>query len=143
QRIPYSAANTGVAVNAHEMAVDWAKQRVTFGEPLANRQAIQWMLVDNEIDIKTGRWANLNAADLAERGMPFRFESSMAKLLCSEGAGRVVDRCMQIFGGLGMSKDLPLERWYREMRIRRIGEGPSEVQRIVMARDILNIRSGS
>jgi acyl-CoA dehydrogenase len=142
-RIPYSAANTGVAVNAHEMAVDWAKQRVTFGEPLANRQAIQWMLVDNEIDIKTGRWANLNAADLAERGLPFRFESSMAKLLCSEGAGRVVDRCMQIFGGLGMSKDLPLERWYREMRIRRIGEGPSEVQRIVMARDILNVRSGS
>jgi acyl-CoA dehydrogenase len=142
-RIPYSAACTGVAVNANEMAVDWAKQRVTFGEPLANRQAIQWMLVDNEIDIRTGRWANLNAADRSERGQPFRFESSMAKLLCSEGAGRVVDRCMQIFGGLGMSKDLPLERWYREMRIRRIGEGPSEVQRIVMARDILNIRSGS
>ena len=142
-RIPYSAACTGVAVNAHEMAVDWAKQRVTFGEPLASRQAIQWMLVDNEIDIRTGRWACLEAADLAQRGEPFRFQSSMAKLLCTEGAGRVVDRCMQIFGGLGMSKDLPLERWYRELRIRRIGEGPSEVQRIVMARDILNVRSGS
>jgi len=142
-RIPYSAACLGVAVYAHEMAVEWAKQRVTFGEPLANRQAIQWMLVDNEIDIRTGRWAALAAADLAERHRPFRFESSMAKLLCTEGAGRVVDRCMQIFGGLGMSKDLPLERWYRELRIRRIGEGPSEVQRIVMARDILNVRSGS
>ncbi len=142
-RIPYASACIGVAVWAHEMAVDWAKQRVTFGEPLANRQAIQWMLVDNEIDIRSGRMAALQAADLSARGEPFRFESSMAKLLCSEGAGRVVDRCMQIFGGLGMSKDLPLERFYRELRIRRIGEGPSEVQRIVMARDILNVRSGS
>jgi alkylation response protein AidB-like acyl-CoA dehydrogenase len=132
-----------VAIFAHEMAMDWAKQRETFGQPLANRQAIQWMLVDNEIDIRTGRWACLQAADLAHRGEPFRFESSMAKLVATEGAGRVVDRSMQIFGGLGMSKDLPLERWYRELRIRRIGEGPSEVQRIVMARDLLNIRSGS
>ena len=143
QRIPYSATGLGVAIFAHEMAMDWAKQRETFGQPLANRQAIQWMLVDNEIDIRTGRWACLQAADLAHRGEPFRFESSMAKLVATEGAGRVVDRSMQIFGGLGMSKDLPLERWYRELRIRRIGEGPSEVQRIVMARDLLNIRSGS
>ncbi len=141
-RIPYSAACLGVAQYAHEMAIDWAKQRETFGQPLANRQAIQWMLVDNEIDLRTGRWACLDAADKAERGQPFRFESSLAKLVCSEGAGRVVDRCMQIFGGLGMSKDLPLERWYRELRIRRIGEGPSEVQRIVMARDMLGVRSG-
>jgi len=142
-RIPYSAAGIGVAVNAHEIAVDWAKQRVTFGEPLASRQAIQWMLVDNEIDIRTSRWAWLAAADKAEKGLPFRFESSMAKLISTEGAGRVVDRCMQIMGGLGMSKELPMERWYRELRIRRIGEGPSEIQRIVMARDLLNVGSGS
>jgi len=141
-RIPYSAACLGVAQYAHEMAIDWAKQRETFGQPLANRQAIQWMLVDNEIDLRTGRWACLDAADKAQRGEPYRFEASLAKLVCSEGAGRVVDRCMQIFGGLGMSKDLPLERWYRELRIRRIGEGPSEVQRIVMARDLLGVRSG-
>ena len=142
-RIPYSAACIGVAVYANELAIEWAKQRVTFGEPLANRQAIQWMLVDNEIDIRTGRWLALDAADKAERGEQFRFEASMAKLVCTEGAGRVVDRCMQIFGGLGMAKEMPLERWYRELRIRRIGEGPSEVQRVVMARDILNVRSGS
>jgi alkylation response protein AidB-like acyl-CoA dehydrogenase len=142
-RIPYAAACLGPAVRANEMAIDWAKQRVTFGEPLANRQSIQWMLVDNEIDIRTGRWAALQAATLADAGKPFRFESAMAKLLCSEGAGRVVDRSMQIFGGLGMSKDLPLERWFRELRIRRIGEGPSEIQRIIMARDILNVGSGS
>lgn len=142
-RIPYASACLGVAINANEIAVEWAKQRVTFGEPLANRQAIQWMFVDNEIDVRTGRWSALQAADLAHRGEPYRFESSMAKVLCSEGAGRTVDRCMQIMGGLGMSRDLPMERWYRELRIRRIGEGPNEVQRIVMARDILNVRSGS
>jgi len=142
-RIPYASACIGIAVNAQEMAIDWAKQRVTFGEPLANRQAIQWMLVDNEIDISTSRFVALDAARKAQQGVSFRFESSMAKLLCSEAAGRVVDRCMQIFGGLGMSKDLSLERWYREVRIRRIGEGPSEIQRVVMARDLLNIRSGS
>ncbi|MBI2322857.1 MAG: cyclohexanecarboxyl-CoA dehydrogenase, partial [Chloroflexi bacterium] len=72
------------------------------------------------------------------RGQPFRTEASMAKLVCSEAAGRVVDRCIQIHGGLGVSKDLPLERWYRELRIRRIGEGPSEVHRIVVARDLLH-----
>ena len=141
-RLPYSAACLGVAINAHEMAIEWAKHRETFGQTLANRQAIQWMFVDNEIDIRTGRWSVLDAASKADAGLPYRFEGSMAKLLCSEGAGRVVDRCMQIFGGLGMSKDLPLERWYRELRIRRIGEGPSEVQRIVMARDLLGVRSG-
>ncbi|HJM89840.1 MAG TPA: acyl-CoA dehydrogenase family protein [Dehalococcoidia bacterium] len=142
-RIPYSSACLGVAVYANELAVEWSKQRVTFGEPLANRQAIQWMLVDNEIDIRSGRWLALDAAARVERGDDFRFEASMAKLICTEGAGRVVDRCMQIYGGLGMSKDMPFERWYRELRIRRVGEGPSEVQRIVMARDILNVRSGS
>ena len=101
------------------------------------------MLVDNEIDMRTSRWIALEAAAKSQAGEPFRFESSMAKLLCTEAAGRVIDRCMQIHGGLGMAKDMPFERWYREVRIRRIGEGTSEIQRVVMARDILNVRSGS
>ena len=142
-RIPYASACLGIAVYAQELAIEWAKQRVTFGEPLANRQAIQWMLVDNEIDMRTSRWIALDAAARAQRGESFRFESSMAKLLCTEAAGRVIDRCMQIHGGLGMAKDMPFERWYREVRIRRIGEGTSEIQRVVMARDLLNVRSGS
>ena len=142
-RIPYASACLGIAVYAQELAIEWAKQRVTFGEPLANRQAIQWMLVDNEIDMRTSRWIALEAAAKSDAGEPFRFESSMAKLLCTEAAGRVIDRCMQIHGGLGMAKDMPFERWYREVRIRRIGEGTSEIQRVVMARDILNVRSGS
>ncbi len=137
QRIPYAAGCIGVAVKAQEMAIAYAKQRETFGDVLASRQAIQWMVVDNEIDIRSARWLTLAAADKALKGQPFRTEAAMAKLVASEAGGRVVDRAIQIHGGYGVTKDLPLERWYREMRIRRIGEGPSEVQRIIMARDLL------
>lgn len=137
QRIPYSAACISVAVKAQEMSIAYAKQRETFGDVLASRQAIQWMIVDNEIDIRTSRWLTLAAADKANRNEPFRTEAAMAKLVSTEAGGRVVDRAMQIHGGYGMTKDLPLERWYREIRIRRIGEGPSEVQRIIMARDLI------
>jgi alkylation response protein AidB-like acyl-CoA dehydrogenase len=137
QRIPYSAGCIGVAIKAHEMALEYSKIRETFGAPLSSRQSIQWMLVDNEIDIQQAKWATLEAADLADRGEPFRKQAAMAKLVSTEGASRVVDRSMQIHGGYGVTKDLPFERWYREMRIRRIGEGPSEVQRHIIARDIL------
>jgi alkylation response protein AidB-like acyl-CoA dehydrogenase len=137
QRIPYAAGCIGVAILAHEMAVEYAGQRETFGALLSSRQAIQWMLVDNEIDIENARWLTLVAADRAERGEDFRKQAAMAKLVATEGGSRVVDRCMQIFGGYGVTKDFPFERWYREMRIRRIGEGPSEVQRHIIARDIL------
>ena len=95
------------------------------------------MLVDNEIDIKQATWMTLEAADKAARGEPFRKEAAMAKLVATEAGSRVVDRCMQMFGGYGVTKDFPFERWYREMRIRRIGEGPNEVQRHIIARDIL------
>jgi alkylation response protein AidB-like acyl-CoA dehydrogenase len=137
QRIPYAAGCIGVAVKAQEMAIAYANQRETFGDLLASRQAIQWMIVDNEIDIRTSRWLTLAAAHKANRGEPYRTEAAMAKLVASEAGGRVVDRAMQIHGGYGMTKDLPLERWYREIRIRRVGEGPSEVQRLIMARDLL------
>jgi acyl-CoA dehydrogenase len=135
-RIPYAASCNGVAIAAQRMAVEHSRHRVTFGEPLASRQAIQWMLVDNEIDTRTSRWLCLAAAEKADSEQPFRFEAAMAKVYGTEAAGRVVDRSIQIHGGYGVTKDLPLERWYRELRIRRIGEGPSEVQRIIMARDL-------
>ena len=137
QRIPYAAGCIGVAIKAQEMALEYVPQRETFGAPLSSRQAIQWMLVDNDIDIKQSLWVVLEAAEKAQRGDPFRKEAAMAKLVATEAGGRVVDRCMQMFGGLGVAKDLPLERWFREMRIRRIGEGPSEVQRHVIARELL------
>jgi len=137
QRIPYAAGCIGVAINAQEMAVEYVKIRETFGDLLATRQSIQWMIVDNEIDIRTSRFITLDAAAKAERGESFKTEAAMAKLLASEAGNRVVDRVMQIHGGYGMTKDLPLERWFREMRIRRIGEGPSEIQRLIMARNII------
>ncbi len=137
QRIPYAAGCLGPAITAQEMAIDWAKSRETFGSLLAEKQAVQWMIVDNEIDIRHARWCVLDAAQKADNGERFRTEAAMAKLVASEAAGRVVDRAIQIHGGIGVTKDLPLERWYRELRIRRIGEGPSEVQRLIMARDIL------
>jgi acyl-CoA dehydrogenase len=137
QRVPYAAACIGVAVKAQELAIEYAKQRETFGAPLATRQAVQWMIIDNEIDIRTSLWLTLAAADKVDRGEPFRMEAGIAKLVATEAGGRVVDRAMQIHGGYGMTKDLPFERWYREMRIRRVGEGPNEVQRHVIARDLL------
>ena len=137
QRIPYAAACIGVAVKAQELAIEYAKQRETFGAPLATRQAVQWMIVDNEIDIRTSLWLTLSAAHKADSGQPYRMEAGMAKLVASEAGGRVVDRAMQIHGGYGMTKDLPFERWFREMRIRRVGEGPNEVQRHVIARELL------
>ena len=137
-RIPYSAANLGVAVAAHRMAVEYCKTRETFGAPLASRQAIQWMLVDSEIEIRACRWLVWDAAWQYDAGEDFRQAGSIAKVHSAEILGSVVDRSMQIHGGYGVSRLLPLERWYREARIRRIGEGPSEIQRIVVAREILN-----
>jgi acyl-CoA dehydrogenase len=137
QRIPYSAGCLGVAILAQQMAIEYAQARSTFGAPLSTRQAIQWMLVDNEIDIRQARWITLDAAWKADRGEPFHAAASMAKVVATEGASRVVDRAMQIHGGMGVAKEMPFERWYRELRIRRIGEGPNEVQRMVIARDLL------
>lgn len=142
QRIPYSAQCIGVAIAAQRMAVEYAKIRETFGQLLASRQAIQWMLVDNEFDIRSSRLLVLDAAAKADRGEEFRTEAALAKVAATEAAGRVVDRAIQIHGGLGVSKELPLERWYRELRIRRIGEGPTEVQKLIVARDLLGKVAG-
>ncbi|HYL39214.1 MAG TPA: acyl-CoA dehydrogenase family protein [Bryobacteraceae bacterium] len=136
-RIPYAAACLGPAIKAQQMCIEYAKVRKTFGDVLASRQAIQWMIVDNEIDIRTARYLVLEAAFKSDRGLPFAAEAAMAKLVASEAAGRVVDRAIQIHGGNGVSKDLPLERWYRELRIRRIGEGASEIQRLIIARNVI------
>jgi len=133
-RFPYSACNLGVAVAAHRMAIAHAKQCSTFGAPLSQRQAIQWMLADAEVEIRACRWLIWEGAWKADRGEDARVEASIAKLYSSEVLGRVIDAAVQIHGGYGVSKEFPLERWYREARVRRIGEGPSEVHRMVIAR---------
>ena len=135
-RFPYAATNLGVAVAAHRMAIAHAKQRSTFGLPLSQRQAIQWMLADAEVDLRACRWLIWDGAWKADRGEDARVEASIAKLHSSEVLGRVVDAAVQIHGGYGVSKEFPLERWYREARVRRIGEGPSEVHRMVIARSL-------
>jgi acyl-CoA dehydrogenase len=135
-RFPYSACNLGVATAAHRMAIAHAKQRSTFGAPLSQRQAIQWMLADAEVELRACRWLIWEGAWKADRGEDARVEASIAKLYSSEVLGRVIDAAVQIHGGYGVSKEFPLERWYREARVRRIGEGPSEVHRMVIARSL-------
>ncbi|MBN1662452.1 MAG: acyl-CoA dehydrogenase family protein [Deltaproteobacteria bacterium] len=137
-RIPYAAQCVGIAQEALEMAIAYSKIRETFGKPLSERQAIQWMLADSALEIHAARLVVYNAARCRAENKPFQIESSMAKLMASEVAMNVVDRAIQIHGGMGLSKELPLERWYRELRTRRIGEGPSEVHRMVISRDLLS-----
>lgn len=139
-RVPYAAGTIGVAQAALDLAVDWARQRETFGKALADRQAIQWMLADSEIELRAARLLVYQAAWKADLGQPMKVDASIAKVFATETAFRVVDRCVQIFGGLGVAKELPLERWFRELRIKRIGEGPSEVQRMVVARSMISGR---
>ncbi len=136
-RIPYSANVIGIAQRALELAIDWAKQRETFRTKLADKQAVQWMIADSEVEITAARLLTYQAAWQADLGHDVKVAASMAKLYSTEMAGRVVDRCIQVFGGMGVAAEMPLERWYREMRIKRIGEGPSEVHRMVIARDLL------
>ncbi len=140
ERAPYAAATIGLGQAALDMAVEWALQRETFGGLLSDRQAIQWMLADSEIELRAARLLVYEAAWQADRGQDSKLAASVAKVYGTETAGRVVDRCIQIFGGMGVSKELPLERWYRELRIKRIGEGPSEVHRMVVARNLLGGR---
>jgi acyl-CoA dehydrogenase len=136
-RVPYAAAVIGIAEAALKLAIEWAKDRVAFKSPLADKQAIQWMIADSEIEIRAARLLTYQAAARADAGLDIKIDASVAKVYATEAAGRIVDRCIQIFGGLGVAQEMPLERWYRELRIKRIGEGPSEVHRMVLARDLL------
>ena len=136
-RPPYAAATIGIAQAALDLAIDWAKQRKAFGSYLSDKQAIQWMIADSEVELRAARLLVYQAAWNADMGRDIKVDASIAKVFGTETAGRVVDRCIQILGGMGVAQELPLERWYRELRIKRIGEGPSEVHRMVIARDLL------
>jgi acyl-CoA dehydrogenase len=120
-----------------EMAVEQAKTRVTFGEPIANRQAIQWMLADSAVEIEALRWLVLHAAWQVDSGLDSRQAQSMAKLYGGVKANEIVDRVLQIHGGMGYTRELPVERWYRELRLLRIYEGTDEIQRRTIARNLL------
>jgi acyl-CoA dehydrogenase len=137
-RIPYSAACIGLAVRAQELSIEWTKMRDAFGKKLADHQGVAWMLVENEYDIRTATAMVLQAAAAADSGRSFRMEAALAKIAATEAASRVVDRAIQLHGGMGVSREMPLERWYRELRIRRIGEGATEVQKMIVSRDLLH-----
>lgn len=139
-RIPYTAGCIGIGVAALRRSIDYAKEREAFKSVLADKQAIQWMIADSEIELRSARWLLYEAAWKADQDEDCRYESSSAKVFATEIAGRVVDRAIQIHGGMGVAKENPFERWYRELRIKRIGEGPSEVHRMVVARDLLSGR---
>ncbi len=138
QRVPYAAGTLGIAQEALTIAIEWACDRVTFGSRLADKQAIQWMVADSEMELRAARLLVYEAAQRCDAGLNFKVEASIAKVVATETAGRVVDRCIQILGAMGVSKEMPLERWYRELRIKRIGEGPSEVHRMVLARQLFS-----
>jgi acyl-CoA dehydrogenase len=136
-RITYGAGPIGIAQEALRIAIEWARQRSTFGVRLADRQAVQWQIADSEIELRAARLLIYQAAWLADLGHDVKVEASIAKLTSTETSFRVVDRCMQILGALGLSQELPLERWFRDLRVKRLGEGATDIQRMVVARHLL------
>jgi alkylation response protein AidB-like acyl-CoA dehydrogenase len=121
-----------------EMGMEHARQRETFGEPIANRQAIQWMVADSAVEIEALRWLVLTAAWQVDHDIDSRQSQSMAKLYGGVKANEIVDRVLQMHGGMGYTRELPVERWYRELRVLRIYEGTDEIQRRTIARNLLS-----
>lgn len=141
-RIGIGALAVGLAQAALEYALKYARTRQTFGRPIAEHQAIQWMLADAATEIQAARLLVYHAAWLKEQGRPFTQAAAMAKLFASEMAERVCRNAIQIHGGYGYSSEYPVERLYRDARLMTIGEGTSEIQRLVIARTLLASQCG-
>ena len=136
-RLTHCMRWTGIAQRALEIAADYASQREAFGNLLSGHQSVQWMLADSEMELKMGRLLIQEAAWRLAQGEQARVETSVAKVQVSEIVSRVLDRCVQICGGRGISRDLPLSTWYEKARAFRIYDGASEVHRMVVARDVI------
>ena len=137
-RISIAALGLGMAQGALDAAIRYAKQRKQFGQPISDFQAIQFKLADMATQVEAARLLVYQAAWLADQGdVRFTRESSMAKLFASEVAVRVANECVQIHGGYGFIKDYPAEKYYRDVKLCTIGEGTSEIQRLVIARQLL------
>src|SRR5881409_3949434 len=136
-RISIAALAVGMAQGAYEASLRYAKERKQFGKRIAEFQAIQFKLADMATEIEAARLLTLKAADLKHRAVRSTKESSMAKLLSAEVAVRVANEAVQIHGGYGFIKDFPVEKYYRDVKLCTIGEGTSEIQRMVIARQIL------
>ena len=136
-RVEVAAMCIGIAQAALDAACRWSRERVVGGEPIATFQGLQWMLADMATELQASRLLALDAAVKRGRGERFSQEAAMAKLHASEMAARVTDAALQIHGGYGYSRDMPLERYVRDVRIMRIYEGSSEIQRNIIARNLL------
>jgi acyl-CoA dehydrogenase len=136
-RLGVSCSCIGTADRLLEMSAEHAKQRSTFGKPLADRQAIQWMLADSATELAAARTLTYETLRRVDAGENVGAATSMVKLYCSEMVGRVADRAVQIHGGMGLVRGFPVERFYRDIRHYRVGEGSSEIQRMLIAREVL------
>lgn len=136
-RISIAAECVGTAKELLALSTEYARQRIQFGRPIAEHQAIQWMLAEMATDILAMEGVTYRAAWMRDQGMGVTREASMAKLFCSEALDRVVDKAVQIHGGMGYVAELPIERFYRDCRAYRIVEGTSEVQKIVISREVI------
>jgi alkylation response protein AidB-like acyl-CoA dehydrogenase len=137
-RIGIAALSVGLAQGAYEAALRYAKDRTAFGKSISSFQAIQWKLADNATRIEASRLLTYRAAYLKDRGQRMTLESAMAKLYASEIAVKAADDCVQIHGGYGFVKDYPAEKFFRDVKLTTIGEGTSEIQRLVIARRLLS-----
>jgi len=138
-RIGIGAISVGLAQAAFEHATNYARERQAFGKSIADLQAIQWMLADMATQIEAGRTLLYKAAWLKEKGRPYTMEAAMAKMFATEMAEKVCRDAIQVHGGYGYSREYPVERMYRDARLMTIGEGTSEIQRLVIARQVLKM----
>jgi acyl-CoA dehydrogenase len=138
-QVKQAAREVAVAERALQMSREYAGQRVTFGKPLAQRQMIQWMLVDSALELHTTRLLLYETAWRAERDENIRSLARMLKLQANEMAGRVLDRALQVHGGIGLTTEFPLERWFRHVRAERFEAGTTERLRSALARELLNL----
>lgn len=136
-RISIAAMAVGIAQSALDESISYSKERVQFGQPISNFQAIQWMLADMATEIEAARLLTYRAANLKDRKIKCIKESAMAKLYASEAGMRATTKAIQIFGGYGYTMDYPVERMFRDVKLCEIGEGTSEIQRLVIARQLL------
>jgi alkylation response protein AidB-like acyl-CoA dehydrogenase len=136
-RISIGALALGLAQGAYEHALRYSKERKQFGQPISNFQGVQFMLADMRMKIEASRHLVYNAAMLKDAKRPFEKEASMAKLFASEAGNWVTDKAIQVLGGIGYCRDLPVERMHRDAKLMEIGEGTSEIQRLIIAREIL------
>ena len=137
-RISIASLSIGIAKGAYEASLQYSKEREQFGKPISHFQAIAFKLADMATDIEASELLTYQAADMKNRGVPMTKESAFAKYYASEVAVRVANDAVQIFGGYGYTKDFPVEKFYRDSKLCTIGEGTSEIQKVVIANQILN-----